>query len=132
MARLAELGWGSADPSFRQFFTSQFIPGGTHEQHDWFNELERVSTSPANAARFMRVFADIDVVDLLPQVRCPTLVLHSTDDVRVPLAEGQLIAEAIPGARFVPIASRNHLLLEDEPGWPKWLAEARPLLAADA
>ena len=56
MCRLAELGWGKADPSFRQFFTSQFIPGGTPEQHQWFNELERISTSPANAARFMREF----------------------------------------------------------------------------
>ena len=56
MTRLAALGWGKADPSFRQFFTSQFIPGGTAEQHQWFNEHERISTSPANAARFMREF----------------------------------------------------------------------------
>ena len=51
---------------------------------------------------------------LLPQVRCPTLVLHSRRDVRVPFAEGRLIASAIPGARFVPIDSGNHLLLEHE------------------
>ena len=56
MDKLAELGWGKDDEAFRQFFTSQFIPGGTREQHHWFNELERISTSPANAARMMRVF----------------------------------------------------------------------------
>lgn len=77
MTKLAELGWGKAEPSFRQFFTSQFIPGGTPEQHDWFNEHERISTSPANAASFMRGFARIDVMDRLAKVRCPTLVLHS-------------------------------------------------------
>ncbi len=130
MAKLAELGWGKADQSFRQFFTSQFIPGGTPEQHQWFNELERISTSPRNAARFMRGFADIDVVDLLPHVRCPTLVLHSHDDVRVPSEESRLIATAIPGARFVPIASGNHLLLEHEPGWLHWIDEVREFLAA--
>ncbi|MBC7940397.1 MAG: alpha/beta fold hydrolase [Chitinophagaceae bacterium] len=117
MCRLAELGWGRADPSFRQFFTTQFIPGGTPDQHAWFNELERVSTSPANAARFMRAFDRIDVTALLPQVRCPTLVLHSRDDVRVPFEEGRLLAMQIPGATLVPVDSRNHLLLADEPGW---------------
>jgi pimeloyl-ACP methyl ester carboxylesterase/DNA-binding SARP family transcriptional activator len=131
MARLAELGWGSADPAFRQYFTNQFIPGGTPEQHRWFNELERISTSPENAARFMREFAVIDVVDLLGQVRCPALVLHSRDDLRVPVEESRLIAAGIPDARFVEIASRNHLLLEDEPGWRHWLVEVRPFLAED-
>jgi pimeloyl-ACP methyl ester carboxylesterase len=121
MARLAELGWGKDDPSFRQFFTSQFIPGGTPEQHRWFNEMERLSTSPQNAARFMREFNVIDVTALLPRVACPTLVLHSQRDVRVPFAEGRLLAGGIPGARFVPIDSGNHLLLESEPGWQRWL-----------
>jgi pimeloyl-ACP methyl ester carboxylesterase len=128
MCHLAELGWGKDDASFRQFFTSQFIPGGTPEQHRWFNEMERISTSPANAARFMREFNDIDVTALLPQLRCPTLVLHSQHDVRVPFAEGRLLAGGIPGARFVPIASRNHLLLEDEPGWARWRDEVRAFL----
>lgn len=131
MARLAELGWGRDDPSFRQFFTSQFIPGGTPEQHQWFNEMERLSTSPANAARFMREFNTIDVTALLPRVTCPTLVLHSRQDLRVPFAEGRLLAGGIAGARFVPIDSRNHLLLADEPGWQVWLDAVRGFLADD-
>ncbi len=128
MAKLAELGWGKAEPSFRQFFTSQFIPGGTPEQHQWFNELERLSTSPANAVRFMHEFARINVLELLPQVRCPTLVLHSSGDVRQPMAEGRLIASMIPGAQFMPIDSGNHLLLADEPGWAQWLGAVRAFL----
>ena len=121
MARLAEIGWGKTDASFRQFFTTQFVPGGTPEQHEWFNELQRISTSPANAANFMRAFNTIDVTPLLPQVRCPTLVLHCTHDARVPFEEGRLLATSIPNAQFVPIESRNHLLL-DEPGWERALA----------
>ncbi|WP_373379991.1 alpha/beta fold hydrolase [Cupriavidus nantongensis] len=128
MNKLAELGWGQENPAFRQFFTTQFIPGGTAEQHAWFNELERVSTSPLNAARFMRVFNDIDVVALLPRVSCPTLVLHAVRDARVPFDEGRLIASEIPGARFVPLESGNHLLLEDEPAWRRWLDEVRAFL----
>ncbi len=77
----------------------------------------------------MREFNRIDVTHLLAAVRCPTLVLHSMRDLRVPFAEGRLIASAIPDARFVPIDSGNHLLL-DEPGWAHWLAEVREFLPA--
>ena len=128
MNKLAELGWGQENPAFRQFFTTQFIPGGSPEQHHWFNELERISTSPVNAGRFMRVFNDIDVVDLLPRVTCPTLVLHSSRDARVPFDEGRLIAGLIPGARFVPLEGANHLLLDSEPSWRRWLEEVRAFL----
>jgi pimeloyl-ACP methyl ester carboxylesterase/DNA-binding CsgD family transcriptional regulator len=135
MAELAELGWGRENPAFRQFFTTQFIPGGTAEQHHWFNELERVSVSPSNAARFMRIFNRIDVTDLAPAVACPTLVLHPGGDSRVPFSEGRLLAMLIPGARFVPLDSRNHILLEQEPAWQRWVEEVRaflPLAAAPA
>jgi pimeloyl-ACP methyl ester carboxylesterase/DNA-binding CsgD family transcriptional regulator len=130
MARLAEIGWGKADPSFRQFFTTQFIPGGTAEQHQWFNELERISTSPQNGANFMRAFDTIDVTSLLERVRCPTLVMHSTRDARVPAEEGRLIATRIPNAQFVPIDSGNHLLLEGEPGWARALEAIEAFLPA--
>ena len=123
MNRLAEIGWGQQNPAFRQFFTSQFIPGGTREQHEWFNELERISTSPTNAARMMSVFNEIDVVDLLPRVSCPTLVLHATGDARVPFDEGRLFATLIPDARFIPLDSNNHLILESEPAWARCLQE---------
>jgi pimeloyl-ACP methyl ester carboxylesterase/DNA-binding CsgD family transcriptional regulator len=132
MIRLAELGWGQHNPAFRQFFTTQFIPGGSPEQHQWFNELERISTSPRNAGAFMRVFNAIDVVALLPLVTCPTLVLHGVDDARVPFEEGRLIATHIPGARFVPLETHNHLLLENEPAWQRWLEEFRAFLPASS
>jgi pimeloyl-ACP methyl ester carboxylesterase/DNA-binding CsgD family transcriptional regulator len=129
MAKLIELGWGKENPAFRQFFTTQFIPGGTPEQHDWFNELERVSTSPEIALRFFHVLNEIDVTALAPQVRCPALVSHSRQDARVPFDEGRLVASLIPGARFLPIESRNHILLGTEPGWRLWFDEVRAFLA---
>jgi pimeloyl-ACP methyl ester carboxylesterase/DNA-binding CsgD family transcriptional regulator len=132
MRELAELGWGKENPAFRQFFTTQFIPDGTPEQHRWFNELERVSVSPANAARFMGIFDQIDVTALAPAVTCPTLVMHPTGDARVPFEEGRLLATLIPDARFVPLESRNHLLLEHEPAWGRWMDEMRAFLPATA
>lgn len=132
MCSLAKLGWGKQEASFRQFFTTQFIPGGTPEQHQWFNEMERLSTSPENAARFMREFNLIDVTGLLEQVQCPTLVLHSIRDARVPFAEGRLLATSIPGAQFVAIDSPNHLLLGHEPGWQQWVDAVRQFASATA
>ena len=130
MVELAEIGWGKENPAFRQFFTTQFIPDGTPEQHRWFNELERISTSPHNAAQFFRIFNAIDVTDLAPKVACPTLVLHPDRDARVPFDEGRLFAGLIPEARFVPLASRNHILLEQEPAWQRWIGEVRAFLPA--
>ncbi|BBQ01576.1 hypothetical protein BSFA1_67040 (plasmid) [Burkholderia sp. SFA1] len=132
LVKLAELGWGKQNPAFRQFFTTQFIPGGTPEQHHWFNELERLTTTPRNAARIMRVFNNIDVVDLLPQVQCPALVLHASGDARVPFDESRLIAGQIAGARFVPLESENHLTLESEPAWQRWREEVRGFLPSAA
>jgi pimeloyl-ACP methyl ester carboxylesterase/DNA-binding CsgD family transcriptional regulator len=128
MIKLAELGWGKDDASFRQFFTSQFIPEGTPEQYRWFNELERVSTSPHNAARIMREFDEVDVTALLPRIDCPTLVLHATGDLRVPFAEGRLIAGVIEQARFVPLDTPHHLMLEQDAAWSRWTEEVREFL----
>jgi pimeloyl-ACP methyl ester carboxylesterase/DNA-binding CsgD family transcriptional regulator len=128
MGRLAELGWGRENPAFRQFFTTQFIPDGTPEQHRWFNELERISTSPANAGRFIRVLNEIDVGADLGAVQCPTLVLHAVRDARVPFEEGRLLAGGIAGARFVPLESNNHVLLDGEPAWSRWFEELRSFL----
>jgi pimeloyl-ACP methyl ester carboxylesterase/DNA-binding CsgD family transcriptional regulator len=132
MNRLIELGWGQENPAFRQFFTTQFIPGGTQAQHQWFNELQRVSTSPSNAARMMRAFNEIDIVPMLDQVKCPTLILHAAGDARVPFDEGRLFASHIGDARYVPLESANHLLLQDEPAWERWLQEVRDFLPQQA
>ena len=120
---LIEVGWGRDTPAFRQVFTSLFIPEGTPEQVGWFNELQRLSTSAAHAARTIEAFGDIDVSDLAGRVACPTLVLHARGDARVPFEEGRFLAGRIPGARFVPLESRNHILLEHEPAFAACFAE---------
>src|SRR5205807_2162973 len=87
---LARLGWGKDNPTFRQLFTSRFIPGGTDEQIAWFNDLCRKTTSPENAVRLLESRATQDVMALLGDVRTPTLILHSRDDDIVPISEGHI------------------------------------------
>ena len=130
MLTLMRLGWGQENPAFRQLFTSQFIPGATKEQADWFNELQRISTSPDDAVRNLVAGGDTDVSALLAQVTVPTLVMHSRDDARVPFDLGRRLAAGIAGARFVPLPSRNHLILEGELAFPRFLQEIRDFLAS--
>ena len=127
---LVKQGWGQENPAFRQFFTSLFFPEGTPEQMQWFNDLQRITTSPENAVRIMQATGEIDISDLLPQVRVPTLVLHCRNDAAVVLDEGRRLAAGIPGAKFVALESRNHLVLESEPAWEKFIGEIKTFLAS--
>jgi pimeloyl-ACP methyl ester carboxylesterase/DNA-binding winged helix-turn-helix (wHTH) protein len=125
---LTRLGWGQNNPSFRQLFSTRFIPDATATEMEWFNDLQRVSTTPENAARMMDAFARIDVRPLLGKITAPTIVLHSQEDGVVPFDEGRQLAAGIKGSTFVPLPSRNHLLLEHEPAWPLFLQEVGAFL----
>lgn len=120
MQELARLGWGRNNPVFRQIFTSRFIPEGTEEQIGWFNDLCTKTTRPDIGAALMSARAEVDARELLDQVRVPTLVLHASHDEVVPLSEGERLAHEIPGAKFVLLESRNHILLEHEPAWQQF------------
>jgi pimeloyl-ACP methyl ester carboxylesterase/DNA-binding CsgD family transcriptional regulator len=116
------VGWGKENPAFRQLFTSRFIPGGSAEQLNWFSEMARKSATPEAAAAILEARGFTNVVDLLPKVRVPTLVIHARDDAVVAFSEGRFLASTIPGAQFVELPGRNHVLLEDEPAWPRFQA----------
>jgi pimeloyl-ACP methyl ester carboxylesterase/DNA-binding CsgD family transcriptional regulator len=120
LIELVEHGWGSDNPVFRQLFTSRFLPEGSREQIAWFNELCLKTVSPENAARLLEARAEVDVAALLREVRVPTLVLHGRRDEVVPISAGRYLASEIPGAEFVELDSRNHILLEEEPAWRRF------------
>jgi len=128
MLALIATGWGQDNPAFRRFFTTLFAPDATSDQERWFDELQRLSTTPEMAVRIRRSRDDIDVSQIATHVRTPCLVLHARHDSAVPFAEGRLVATLIPGARFVPLEGRNHILLADEPAWNRFLEEANAFL----
>lgn len=126
------LGWGHDNPAFRMFFAARFLPEGTPEQMRWFSDLQRLTTSPETGSRLLSTAAEIDVMELVPQVRAPTLVLHATGDAVASFSQGRMLAALIPGARFVPLEGRNHILLEHEPAWARFVDEVRRFLAEEA
>ena len=121
--KLIELGWGTDHAAFRSVFATEFMPGGSQDLIHGFDELQRLSTSGATAVRTMQAADQVDILGLAHGIACPTLVLHARGDQRIPFEEGRLLASAIPNARFVPLESRNHILLESEPAWSRFLDE---------
>ena len=121
--QLTRLGWGQDNPVYRQLFTSRFHPEGTPEQFEWFNEVCQRTTTPEIATLLLQARGQVDVTGLLADVKAPTLVIQARRDEICPLAEGVLLASEIPGARFVQLESRNHILLEHEPAWQRFKDE---------
>ena len=120
---LTRLGWGLHHPAFCRMFTNRFMPNSTPVHENWFDDLQRVSTSAENAARLIDVDSGIDVRPLLRQVRVPTLVMHCDRDQVVSAERGRHLAAEIPNARYVSLPSANHLLLAEEPAWKMLLQE---------
>lgn len=131
MLKLVELGWGRDNPAFRQVYTSLLIPDSKPEQYSWFLDMQRMTISPQNVVRLMRSLDKIDISGLVPNIESPTLVLHARHDRRIPFAEGHLIANSIPNAAFVPLESKNHLLLEHQPAWRQFLDETARFVRAN-
>ena len=127
-----QAGWDAPEPTFRRTFSMLFLPDGTTEQMQWFEDLLRSTTSPQYAASLIDVRGDLDVTALAPQVRARTLVLHCRGDRVVPVEEGLLLASLVPGARLTLLDSPNHILLGDEPAWEECVAELHGFLGPRA
>jgi pimeloyl-ACP methyl ester carboxylesterase len=135
--KVIEIGWPNETPAYGQFFTSLHMPDASVEQMRSYNDLLRMTTSATNTVKLLRSYWEADVHDLVPRVRCPTLVSHARQDAIIPFEEGRLVAGLLPGARFVPLESRNHVLLATEPAWQSFVdaledfLPARPAAALD-
>lgn len=127
---LARVGWAREDATFLQVFASQFLPDGTTKDWDEFTGFLRRTTSPENAIGFLEEFALLDVTATASRVTCPTLILHSRGDRRVPIDQATELATLIPDSALVLLESDNHLLTAGEPAWPEFLAHIDRFLAA--
>jgi class 3 adenylate cyclase/pimeloyl-ACP methyl ester carboxylesterase len=123
-------GWVNENSAFLRMFSSVFFPSASPEQIKWYADLLRISTSAENAVRNHGGIDEIDIVDLLPKVSAPTLVLHSRHDNLVPFDEGRRIATSIPNAKFVTLDSENHVPIAGEPAWPRFIGEIEAFLSA--
>jgi pimeloyl-ACP methyl ester carboxylesterase/DNA-binding CsgD family transcriptional regulator len=132
LLRMIELGWGQDNPAYRQVFATRALPEAGPDALASYCAIQRAAATPEQARRLTELFWQIDVLDLLPQLRCPTLVLHARRDDVVPFAQGQLLAQHIVDAQWVVLDSGNHDLLADEPAWRVLSVAVREFLTAHA
>jgi pimeloyl-ACP methyl ester carboxylesterase/DNA-binding CsgD family transcriptional regulator len=128
LLKMIEVGWANDAPAYDQFFTKLHIPDANAEQFRSYHELFRRTASPANVVGLLTAYFQSDALAAVAKIRCPTLVLHARGDPMIPVEEGRLIASLVPGARFVPLDSRNHIVLETEPAWQDFAQALRDFL----
>ncbi|XUL85445.1 alpha/beta fold hydrolase [Streptomyces galilaeus] len=126
---IARAGWRSQDSSFLRYVAAQFLADATPAEWDAFAAYQRQTTSPANGLRFLEEFARIDVSGIAHQVTCPTLIVHSRDDARAPVAQALELATLIPDSRLVLLEGRNHLFMAADPAWPTFLSHLYAFLS---
>ena len=120
---MIRVGWAKPDPVFRRVFTTMYIPDATEEQMRWFDDLQRMSTSPENAVASRIGRQAIDMVADLPRIRAPTLIIHAMGDRANSFDNAVSVSGSLPDARLVALDSRNHILLADEPAWATFVDE---------
>jgi pimeloyl-ACP methyl ester carboxylesterase/DNA-binding CsgD family transcriptional regulator len=129
---LMRIGWGRDNPTFRRLFTADFVPDGDDALLRAYDELMRRTTSPDNAVSFELAFGQLDVTQVAPEVRVPTLVMHLDDDRIIAFSRGRQVATAIPDARFVQLHGRNHILQTRDEAWPEFLAQLEGFIGPEA
>ena len=127
---IARIVWGTRNASFRETFARQFVPDAQSDEIAWFNDQLRLTTDSTNAPLLGAAFHRLDVTELARQVSVPALVLHAVGDRAVPFEEGRHLAGLIPGARFVALNSRNHILLQRDAAFPQFVNEIERFLAS--
>lgn len=125
---MIRVGWAKEDPVFRRAFTTNFIPDATETQMRWFDDLQRVSTSPANAVASRLARQQVDIEADLSSISAPTIVLQAIGDRATTFDNAVSVSSKIPNARLVPLESRNHILLADEPAWRVFIEEVDAFL----
>ena len=116
-------GWGKDIDAYVRMFGSFFMPDASAEQLAGYTEFQRKVTPPENAARIQLAIDNLDISDELSKIAAPTLVMHVREDARAPFDEGRRMAAAIPGARFVPLEGRNHIMLPGSLALRRYLEE---------
>ena len=88
-----------------------WAPSAAHDERfrQWWAKYLRLGASPSAVINVFRMNAAIDVRDILPAIRVPTLVLHRSGDRAVQVEQGRYLAQHIPGARLAELNGDDHL-----------------------
>ncbi len=103
---MIEHSWGSGKMNLESLAPSK---ANDKRFMDWLANYFRSGASPSAAMVLTRMNTEVDIIDILPTIRVPTLMMQRTHDIDVKIEEGRFIAERIPGSRFIELEGRDHL-----------------------
>ena len=122
LVNMIRYGWATENPAFRHAMTTLFMPDASPEETNWFNAFQKACGPGENMACFREMFDEMDVSDHLANIKAPTLIVHSDEDAIAPISEGKFLASRIPGAQFIQLKSKNHMMFGNEPDFPKLIS----------
>jgi pimeloyl-ACP methyl ester carboxylesterase len=102
---LVRAHWGLGS----KMLTDMMFPHSAPDDAVRYARMQRESASPEAAACFLDQMYAASVREILPDVRCPALILHYTEDRAIPFAGGRDLAAGLPDARLVPLSGAGHL-----------------------
>ncbi len=119
----SDISWGATDEQIELVLADvsgrwgqgalleAFAPStaGDPEMEEVWGRFQRAGASPAMARSVMAALFEIDVRDILPTIRVPTLILHRTGDLIAPVEGARLMAERIPEARLIEFEGSDHV-----------------------
>lgn len=117
MRTMVRSGWGKRQSPYMVAFTSLYCPTASREELASLADIQLASASPEMAARVRDAIDTIDVLDLLPEVRVPTLIIHARHEALNPISQARILAARIPNAEFMEIDSPNHIVLPSDPNF---------------
>ncbi|MEM7642216.1 MAG: alpha/beta fold hydrolase [Pseudomonadota bacterium] len=114
---VARLGWDAEEPTFRRLTAQAVLSEVTTSESRWLDAYLSQSIDARMSVHLIDVLGDYDFRDLLAKIEMPCLVFHGAEDVAVPISHGRSVAERIPCAEFITLASKNHVFTQLEVGW---------------
>jgi len=132
VSQMIEIGWGKETGAFRELFANLLMPDADKQALQWIGEMQRRSASARNARQMWDAFHWFDLREIATNIETPTLIFHGRKDAMVPFEAGRHLASLIPDAHFVPLETRNHILLPGEDAWEDFRRELTSFLEPEA
>jgi pimeloyl-ACP methyl ester carboxylesterase/DNA-binding CsgD family transcriptional regulator len=126
-----ELWWDDPNPAYRNATDSLFFPSATPAELQALAEWQRRALSGGAAVAAFHAVIEADTSPDAPNVRCPTLIVHSREDRRTPFDEARLLAVLIPNARLRPVDGGNSWPIPSDPDFHSVCEAVRDFLAED-
>ena len=101
-----ETNWGREDFGLRSLAPSSLEDARFRR---WYAQACRFAGTPSSALAWFRVTMEIDIREVLPAIRVPTLVIHRSGDRVIPVEAGRYLATHIPGAKYLEMEGADHL-----------------------